>query len=115
NGAFSGTTGDQLWRYRNGTWTQIDTSGGQTGGVGIFDVDPTNADRLYASNYDPAGPHMVSSSDGGDTWSIDADLDSLMTGGGAFKYQTLRGPTDFTGFGGYVQPTLVAFDPKDHN
>jgi hypothetical protein len=38
-----------------------------------------------------------------------------MTAGGVFKYQTQRGPTRFTGFNGYPQPSLVAFDPADPN
>jgi hypothetical protein len=38
-----------------------------------------------------------------------------MTGGGMFRYQTQRGPTAFTGFNGYPQPTLIAFDPADPN
>jgi len=38
-----------------------------------------------------------------------------MIGGGAFRYQNRRGPTAFTGFQGYPQPTLVAFDPVDSN
>src|SRR4051794_30862014 len=29
------TTGDQLWRYRGGVWTEIDTTSAQTGGVGV--------------------------------------------------------------------------------
>ena len=55
------------------------------------------------------------STDSGTTWTNDAGLDSAMTGGGAFVYQNRRGPTAFTGFGGYPQPTLVAFDPQDPN
>ena len=38
-------------------------------------------------------------------------LDSMMTGNGAFAFQNQRGPTDFTGFSGYWQPSMVAFDP----
>ena len=58
---------------------------------------------------------MVFSTDSGTTWVNDASLDNAMTGGGAFRYQNRRGPTAFTGFGGYPQPTLVAFDPQDPN
>jgi photosystem II stability/assembly factor-like uncharacterized protein len=105
---------NQLWKYTGtapaGTWTQVNPPGG---GFGIFDVDPTNPQRLYASNLQDTGPRMIHSEDGGSTWSNDPALDRLMTGGGVFKYQNQRGPTDFTGFGGYPQPSLVAFDPKD--
>lgn len=106
---------NQRWKYTGtavaGTWTQIDPLGG--GGFGIFDVDPVDPERLYASNLSGSGPRMIHSEDGGLTWSNDPVLDRLMTGGGVFKYQNQRGPTDFTGFGGYPQPSLVAFDPED--
>jgi len=106
---------DQLWRYTGtgtgGTWQRITPPGG--GGFGIFDVDATNPARLYASNLTTSGPRMVSSVNGGTAWTRDLKLDNLMTGGGAFKYQNQRGPTDFTSFGGYPQPSLVAFDPED--
>ena len=106
---------NQLWRYTGtipaGTWTQINPPGG--GGFGIFDVDPVDPKRLYASNLSGSGPRMIHSEDGGLTWRNDPALDRLMTGGGVFKYQNQRGPTDFTGFGGYPQPSLVAFDPED--
>jgi len=58
---------------------------------------------------------MVISFDGGANWTTMPLLDALMTGSGDFRYQNSRGPTNFTGFGGYVQPTLVAFDPNDAN
>ena len=114
-----GNLGDSLWRFDGtgaGSWTQVDTNDGMTGGIGIFGVDPNNPNRLYASNVRaPAngGPHMVFSTDGGLTWEDDPELDNLMTGGGVFKYRTERGPSNFTQFVGYPQPTLVAFDPED--
>jgi len=42
-------------------------------------------------------------------------LDTQMNGGGAFRAQTQRGPTAFTGFRGYPQPQLLAFSPRDPN
>ena len=36
-----------------------------------------------------------------------------MRGNGDFPIQNQRGPTDFTGMGGYRQPSLVALDPTD--
>lgn len=117
-GACDGRVPDQLWRYVGtnpaSAWVRID-SNLPSGGVGIFAVDPGNPTRLYASNLTAAGPRMVFSTDGGTTWVNDAGLDNAMTGGGAFRYQNRRGPTSFTGFGGYPQPTLVAFDPQDPN
>ena len=58
---------------------------------------------------------MVFSQDGGLTWNNDAELDNMMTGGGVFKYRNQAGPTNFTGFLGYPQPSLVAFDSEDPN
>ena len=51
----------------------------------------------------------------GATWNPDADLLTALTGGGEFLYQNQIGPTEFTGFGGYPQPTLLAFDAEDPN
>lgn len=116
SGNCDGASQDQLWAFTgtdpNGTWTRLDTNLA-SGGIGIFDVDPLDPMSLYASNLTPTGPQMVFSNDGGATWQNDTALDQLMTGGGFFKYQTQRGPTDFTGFNGYPQPSLVAFDPDD--
>lgn len=118
-GVFETQTGAGLWKYSGtapgGTWTQVDTNSGMTGGIGIFAVDPKNPNRLYASNLPAAGPRMVFSNDGGLTWTNDAQLDKMMTGNGFFKYQTSRGPTSYFGFKGYNQPSLVAYDPSDPN
>jgi hypothetical protein len=112
-GSCSGRTADQLWRFIGtnpaGAWQQVSPP---SGGIGIYAVHPNDPNRLYASNLTAAGPQMIASSDGGTTWQSDAQLDSLMTGGGVFKYQTQRGPTNFTGFASYPQPSLVAFDPE---
>jgi photosystem II stability/assembly factor-like uncharacterized protein len=112
--------GGQLWKYTGtapgNTWRRVDNNSGLNGGFGVFAVHPRDPDRLYASNLGfLTGPQMVFSRDGGTTWSNDAKLDTMMTGNGTFKYQTQRGPTDFTGFNGYPQPSLVAFDPDDPN
>jgi hypothetical protein len=120
NQALYDRVGDQLWRYvgvgQGGTWQRIDTRIG-SGGVGIFGVDPADADSLYASNLDPSGPHMVRSRDGGLSWQVDPELDDMMTGGGDFVYDAAQGPENGTGFdaslNGYPQPTLAAFDPYD--
>jgi uncharacterized repeat protein (TIGR01451 family) len=111
------TGGNQIWMF-TGTnptdpWVRIDANNGQTGGVNIFAADPADPNRLYACNTAPSGPRMVFSTDGGLTWNRDLQLDSLMTGGGIFRYRNQRGPTDFTGFAGYLEPSLLAFDPEN--
>lgn len=107
--------GGQLWRYvgtgTGGQWFRADN--GLTS-VGVFDVDKSNPNRLRAADLG-ATNRMVLSNDGGATWQVDANLNALMTRGGAFSYQNTRGPTDFIGFNGYSQPSLVAFDPNDSN
>ncbi len=123
-----GNNADQLWSYTgpatNGTWQQVLGPGifGPANWIGIFAVDPKNPNQLYASNIRAAGaggPQMVFSNNGGNTWATDANLDTLMTGsqGGSavFQYMTQRGPSNFTGFTGYPQPTLLAFDPENGN
>jgi photosystem II stability/assembly factor-like uncharacterized protein len=118
------TGGHQILRFTGtnpaGAWVRVDNNGGQTGGVNIFAADPTDPNRLYACNTAPLGPRMVFSTDGGLTWNGNPQLDSLMTGGGIFRYQNQRGPTDFTdgglslsSFTGYFEPSLLAFDPEN--
>lgn len=128
NFAIKDNVGDGLYKYvgtgSNGTWTRIDPPGG----IGVFGVDRGNPSRLLASNLDSMGgpPRMVDSTDGGVTWSDVPALDAVMTGDGAFKYRTARGPANDTFFGslqdsvpgffaGYPQPSLAAFDPDDPN
>jgi uncharacterized repeat protein (TIGR01451 family) len=123
NRAFNDNTGDGLYKYAGtspaNAWQRIDTNDGMSGGIGIFDVDPGNPDRLYASNLAAAGPRMVFSTDGGLHWHQDGKLDQLMTGAGTFKYKNTLGPTNDYGFNatflGYPQPSLVGFDPSDPN
>ena len=117
-GVFETSPPAQLWKFEGtnpaGTWARVDNNDGLSGGFGIFAVDPNDADRLYASNIAGAeGAQMVFSTDGGNTWDIDGELNDYMDGFGDFEMQTTVGPTSFTGFGGYVQPSLVAFDPED--
>lgn len=107
----------RLWRFvgtpTNGTWWPVSPPRG-LGGFGVFDVDPGDPTRLIAAHLvPPLPPAMVMSTTGGATWTSLTALDNLMTGGGAFQYANLRGPTNFTNFYGYGQPTLVAFDPAD--
>jgi uncharacterized repeat protein (TIGR01451 family) len=118
-GSCFGNGGDQLWKYfgtaPGGTWTRIDTNPGFGGSLGLFAVDPNNANRLYGSAVNGLNTQMVFSNNGGLTWQTDAKLTMLMGGNGDFPISNQQGPTNFTGFGGYVQPTLIAFDPEDPN
>jgi photosystem II stability/assembly factor-like uncharacterized protein len=120
-GACSGSAADRLFRYNGiaagAAWVAVTPppAAGAGAGFGVFDVDPGNANRLFASVVTAAGASMFRSTTGGAAWTADAVLDGLMTGGGAFRMRPVRGPVNFTGFGAYVQPTLVAFDPADAN
>lgn len=104
---FTGTVPGDAW--------QVVNPPGGVGGFGIFTVDPDDPAHIFASHLNGSTIHMVTSINGGTSWTTHAALDALMTGGGTFRYRTTRGATDFTGFGGYPQPTLVAFDPQDRN
>ena len=115
-GLCNGSAQDRLWRISGPTttaaWTQINPPGG-SGGFGTVAAGPSDANLLLASHLSAAGPHMVTSTDGGATWTTVTALDNLMTGNATFLYQTQRGPTDFGGFLGYAQPSLVAIDPAN--
>ncbi len=110
----SRTTFDRLFKYTGtlpiGQWTELTLP---DGGFGVVAVHPTDPSRLLASGLVDGGGGMYSSTDGGATWESVPQLDDLMSGGGAFPFRNQRGPTDFTGFNGYWQPSLVAFDPED--
>ena len=110
----SRTTTDRLFKFTGtnpvGLWTEISLP---SGGFGVFAVHPGDPSRLLASGLTVDGGGMYSSTDSGSTWSSVPQLDDLMTGVGAFPFRNRRGPTDFTGFRGYWQPSLVAFDPAD--
>jgi len=113
-GRCNGTSRDELWRFVGTTpgdsWTQVNLP---PGGISIFDVDPTDPDRLFAANNRVGDtPAMVISDDGGATWTPMPEVDALMTGNGSFKYRTAIDPF---GRAGYPQPSLVAFDPEDGN
>ena len=116
SGGCDGDRQGTLWRYTGtgagGTWQQIFSP--TPGGFGIFAVDPNSPQRLIASHLGGApGAEVVLTSNGGATWNNVAALDTLMTAGGVFKYSNQTGPRAFSAFGGYSQPTLVAFDPSD--
>jgi photosystem II stability/assembly factor-like uncharacterized protein len=118
-GSCSSSGADRVFRYQGagagGTWQQVNPPGGAGAGFGIFAADRANPNRLFASQIASAGPQMIRSTNGGQNWTNDAALDTLMTGGGTFRFRTTRGPANFTSFAGYSQPTLVALDPQDPN
>jgi len=113
-GDCNGQRGSTLWRYEGtaqiGIWKQIKRPGG--GQFGVYDVDPTDARRIIASDLGSSGdPEMVMTVDSGRNWSRLTELDRLMSGNGVFRYRTRLGPTRWTSFEGYPQPTLISFDP----
>lgn len=112
-GGCNGETAGSIWRHAGtgaaGNWVQVANSAN----VGVYAVDPNQPDRIIASHLDPAGPDMRITTDGGATWTAIAPLNTLMTASGVFNYRNTRGPTAFTGFNGYPQPTLVAIDPSE--
>ena len=117
-GSCNTTDADQLWRFDGtnpaGAWTQVNLP---PGGIGIFDVDPNNPNRIIASQINGSNVNMVLTTDGGTNWTTLNALNTLMTGGGTYQYRNTRGsrPGDAITHDGYVQPTLVAFDPSDGN
>jgi hypothetical protein len=119
-GSCDGRGHDQVFKHVGtgaGAWTRIDNTDGLSGGFGIFAADPSDPNHLYASNLPASGPRIVFSNDGGTHWSRDLALDALMTGNGTFRYLNEAGPScaacGTPGFGGYPQPSLLAFDPED--
>jgi hypothetical protein len=71
------------------------------GQFGLFTVDRSNPNRLYAwRSTGPVGGRIVFSNDGGTTWSTDSILDGYLTDGGFIRN---------------FAPTLLAFDPENSN
>jgi hypothetical protein len=96
-----------------GAWQAVPPPPGG-GTFGVFAVDPNNPQRMIASRVGVGiATRMFLTTNGGTVWNPLPALDTLMTGSGVFKYDTVTGPRAFAGRGGYPQPTLVAFDPSD--
>jgi PKD domain-containing protein len=121
-GQCTGRGNDGVFTYQgitnSGTWTRIDNTDGLSGGLGIVAIDPSNPNNIYASNLNAGGPQMVFSTDGGTNWTNDPELDTLMTANGVFRYSNTRGASTNNGgagtsFQGYVQPSLLAYDPSN--
>ena len=122
SGARTPFAADELWTYREVSpgvsgWVAIPVPPKQPGdpvlagaGFGLIAVDPANASRLYASVVRDGAPRMMRSTDGGSSWTFDAELSDLMSGGGTFiDYPAVTGDGIFP----YLQPQFVAFDPFD--
>ncbi|MDH3402126.1 MAG: hypothetical protein OES32_06885 [Acidobacteriota bacterium] len=111
----SSGTGDRIFRFTGtnpgGSWTEIFLP---AGGFGVFAVDASDPSLLLASGLTSAGGGMYRSTDAGATWTSLPDLDAFMTHFGAFQFRNTRGPSDFTGFFGYWQPSLVGIDPNSN-
>jgi photosystem II stability/assembly factor-like uncharacterized protein len=117
-GQCTGRGSDQLWLYDGTTWARLDDNDGLTGGIGVFGVDPNNSDRIYASNLQTGNPRMVFTTDGGTNWDNDPELDSRLTGNGAFEFVNERGPSTNRNsagalFQGYPQPVMVEYSRVD--
>ncbi len=93
-----------------GTWSEIFLP---QGGFGVFNVSPTDPDRLLAAGFTGTDAFTYKSVNGGASWTPLPALDAMMDGGGAFPMKNLRGPTNFTSTNGYHQPSLLAIDPSD--
>jgi photosystem II stability/assembly factor-like uncharacterized protein len=126
SGSCNGSDPDQVWVYTgtspSGTWNKLQppiaSNGGQNG-FGIITVDPNDGKQIIASHVTTSGVSMILSNNGGASWANLPDLDSLMTGNGAFRMLNqsglnVRGNAE-TQFIGYVQPTLIAISPFDKN
>jgi photosystem II stability/assembly factor-like uncharacterized protein len=112
-GGCNGDVAGSVWRHSGtgttGAWSQVPNSAN----VGVYAVDANDPNRILASHLEATGPVMRMTTDGGTTWNAMAALDSLMTASGVFRARTTRGPSSFTGFNGYPQPTLAAIDPSE--
>jgi len=81
-------------------------------GFGVFATGDNGKEILaVAFAADSKTPAVMVSHDGGQSWTPLANLDSLLTANGALSLVTEKGPTDFTGFKGYPQPSALGIDP----
>lgn len=115
-GSCDGRSGDQLFRFAGtnpaGAWQPVVAP---AGGVALFAVDPVDPNRLMVAT-NAGTPRVWITADGGAGWDEVDELNELLDGaGGEFRLRTSRGPTEFTGFSGYPQPAMLAFDPADPN
>ena len=78
-----------------GAWQVVPPPPGG-GTFGVFAVDPNNPQRIIASRVGVGiATRMFMTTNGGAVWNALPALDTLMTGSGVFKYDTLSGPRAF--------------------
>ncbi len=108
---------DQMWKFTGtapgGAWTLLALPGGE--GFGVFAVDPADPNRLLASGLSATDATVYFSTNGGTSWSPVPDLNTKLRGGGDFPILNSRGSNVSTNTSGYFQPSLLAFDPIDHD
>src|SRR5205814_1143196 len=67
----------------------------------VFGVDPSDPNHLIAADY--GAGNMKSSRDGGNTWSVDPQLTTQVTGSGAFRF----------GLDGFPLVSAIGWDPEN--
>jgi len=98
-------------------WTALPLPAG-IGSVTAWDVDPTNGNRAIISGI-TTGLNTFEihfTQNFGANWDRLAALENIMLSPGGnptFVARTTQGPTRFTGFGTYWQPSLFRFNPLD--
>jgi len=96
-------------------WVKIQPPS-HTIGFGVFAIGDNGKEILASALAAESNlPTMVISRDGGQRWTSLLNLDSLLTSNGMFRYMNEKGPTDFTDFKGYIQPSAVGIDPRNSN
>jgi hypothetical protein len=116
-GDCSGLTPSSIYRLDEqanpARWVKIQPPQSASG-FGVFAVGGSGTEILAAVfDKDSNQPAIVLSRDGGRVWIPLHNVDSLLTANGGFEYINKKGPTDFTAFDGYPQPSSLALDPTD--
>ena len=105
---------DRLFKYTGstpgGSWTELTVP---MGGIGLFDVGANDPNQVVAVGFTASDAFPYLSTDGGSSWNALGLLRFKLNGNGDFPMKNGVGPTDFTTFDGYWQPSLVAIDPND--
>jgi hypothetical protein len=109
-----GTPGLVFRTTAAGGWTQLPMPNANITSVSVYDVDPTNGNRLVISGINILTNQFSfwQTDDFGRSWTALPNLDNAMTGG-VFQNRSNVGPTAFTGFNGYWQPFMVQYNPRD--
>jgi photosystem II stability/assembly factor-like uncharacterized protein len=83
----------------------------QVGAPTVFGVSRTDPRRLMAPDIDTG--EMKKSADGGETWAVDTQLTSLVTGQGAFLFTAGQDDPSCSDPGVRMQVHAVGFDPDN--